>query len=84
MFDLEGKWPNKAEQISSTLGLSEKPSLNTPPVHDITPRQRASFQRFKTVQMIFLPNFKAKRTASIRSISASLCLRMPKSRSVCM
>ena len=43
MLDLEGKWPNKVEQTGSTLGLFEIRTADTPPVHDVIQRQRASF-----------------------------------------
>ena len=35
MFNLEGKWPNKVEEIGATLGLSEIQTADYPPVHDI-------------------------------------------------
>ena len=43
MFDLEGKWHNKAEQTDSALGPSKIGTVDTPPVHDIIHRQIASF-----------------------------------------
>ena len=51
MFNLEGKWPNKVDQTSSTLGLSKIRTADTPPVHDIIHRQRQFFSSHSQYQL---------------------------------